>query len=65
LNPADFKGYEELKTKLNKVLGVGSDFKPRSKTVEETLEVEEDVPFTVDSSGDDDTLSYFNKLASE
>lgn len=68
LNPADFKSYDELKAKLDRVLGVGG-VKPRTKSVEDAGDIEEDIPFSTSSnsssSDDDDTLSYFNKLASD
>ena len=56
-----FKSYDELKTKMERVLG--GDIKPRYKSAEEAGE--EDSPF-VDATGassDDDALGYFSKLA--
>jgi hypothetical protein len=63
LSPADFKPYDELKAKLNRVLGVGG-VKPRTASVED-VEIDEEVNVPTTDSGDDDTLSYFSKLASE
>jgi hypothetical protein len=56
-----FKSYEELKTKMERVLG--GDIKPRYKSAEEAGE--EDSPFAdpTGASSDDDALGYFSKLA--
>jgi len=65
-----FKTFDELKTKLERVLGLGSEFSPTPKSV--------DVPFdggkpytappkpAVESTSDDDeSMDYFQKLAQE
>jgi hypothetical protein len=64
--PDQFKEYGELKEKLHKVLtgsGVGS------KTVESFTKKTEpeysEKAVTLETEGDDDTLSYFSKLADE
>jgi gp32 DNA binding protein like len=64
LNKSEYKSYDELKTKLDRVLGVGG-VTPRHKNVEEVEELEESFVDPVSTSDDDDNLSYFNKLASE
>ena len=65
-----FKSFDELQTKLNRVLGLGSEFSPTPKSV--------DVPFdggkpytappkpAVESTNDgDESMDYFQKLAQE
>jgi len=65
-----FKTFDELKTKLDRVLGLGSEFSPTPKSV--------DVPFdggkpytappkpVVESTNDgDESMDYFQKLAQE
>ena len=65
-----FKSFDELKTKLDRVLGLGSEFSPTPKSV--------DVPFdggkpytappkpAVESTNDgDESMDYFQKLAQE
>ena len=65
-----FKTFDELKTKLERVLGLGSEFSPTPKSV--------DVPFdggkpytappkpAVESTNDgDESMDYFQKLAQE
>ena len=65
-----FKSFDELKTKLERVLGLGSEFSPTPKSV--------DVPFdggkpytappkpAVESTNDgDESMDYFQKLAQE
>jgi hypothetical protein len=64
LKVSEFKSYDELKAKLDRTLGA-PDTKYRSKSAE-TIEIEEEV--NTDATGaseDDETLSYFNKLAGE
>lgn len=65
LKPSEFKTYDELKTKLTRVLGGGSDYKPRHKNVEEAGQEIDEVVADPTGASDDDALSYFNKLASE
>ena len=65
-----FKSFDELKTKLDRVLGLGSEFSPTPKSV--------DVPFdggkpytappkpAAEASDDsDESMDYFQKLAQE
>ena len=70
MDPSNFKTYDELKEKLNRVL-TGSritetvdnvDLPPQESTTSVQMpEVNESAP----ASDDDDTLSYFSKLADE
>ena len=74
-DPKNFKSYEELKVRLDKVLGS----KPAAKKIEEPLPskpspkmdtkkvVEDDTPWKSDESdeGEDDSLEFFRKLAEE
>jgi len=68
----EFKSYDDLKGRLEKVLGLNGDV-PVSKTTVETIKeqarkapkpVAEDSPFNAGASEDDD-LAYFSKLAEE
>ena len=63
LDPANFKSYDELKAKLNKVLGLDGA-SPVSRT---TVEQAKAAPKRVESSTteDDDDMDYFSKLAEE
>lgn len=78
LDPKNYKTYAELQAKLNKVLGVSAGIEAAAPVYEEavapqmvqaapvasTPEVEEEAaPF--DTSDEDDTMSYFAKLAKE
>jgi hypothetical protein len=69
--PEEFKAYDALKTRLDKVLGLNGET-PAPKTTVETIKaqakakpqakaVEEDPPFDTD----EDDLSYFSKLADD
>lgn len=68
----NFKSYDELKTKLYRVLALGetssqvaSAPQPQPETAAPsipTTSADEDVPLSSDS-GDDDTMSFFQKLA--
>lgn len=74
-DPKNFKSYEELKVRLDKVLGS----KPAAKKMEDALPskpspkmdtkkvVEDDTPWKSDESdeGEDDSLEFFRKLAEE
>ena len=71
VNPDQFKTYEELKEKLNKVLtgtsvkGTVETFTPKRPSVaEQEALVEQQFPSTV-KTDDDETLDYFAKLADE
>jgi len=70
LDPSNYKTYDELKAKLNRVLGVdaGEVFSaPEPAPVAEAPTMaSDDTPFAASSDSDeDDTLSYFAKLAKE
>lgn len=68
LNDKEFKSYDALKQRLDKVLGLSGDVAPKT-TVEQTKAkttnkpVAEDSPFKDDT--DDDDMAYFSKLAEE
>ncbi len=68
-NPKNYKTYDELKTKLMRVLG--EDMNAGSYTVQEETKINDPVeavaPATVEEidNGDEDTMSYFAKLAKE
>jgi hypothetical protein len=74
LDPTQYKTYDELKTRLNKVLGWDKNaFEDRAKVTERAEDFEEDStppfalksakPSAVDlSEDDDDGLDFFNKL---
>ena len=70
--PSNFKSYEELKTRLDTVLSgsvtVGNiaekmEDAPVASPVVDTAPVDNTPPFATDSSEDDDTMDYFQKLA--
>jgi hypothetical protein len=63
LDPSNFKSYDELKAKLNKVLGLDGGA-PVSRT---TVEQAKAAPKRVESSAvdEDDDMDYFSKLAEE
>ena len=71
LDPKNYKSYDELKAKLNKVLGVDAGHAPMAAPVVENVmeapTMESTAPATMsdDSGDDDDTLSYFAKLAKD
>ena len=70
LDPKNYKSYDELKAKLNKVLGVDAGHAPMPEpSVSDVMEapaIETAAPSTMsDSSDEDDTLSYFAKLAKD
>jgi len=72
-DPTNYKSYEELKARLDAVLGVSGTFTPQQT---EDLSITADTapmksvepvsaPSIVDADGDDDTMSYFSRLANE
>ena len=70
LAPENFKSYDELKEKLNRVISgtrstktVESDELPPSASAPSVKSME--APSTTSASDDDDTLSYFSKLAED
>ena len=72
LEPGNYKSYDELKMKLNRVLGVDAgvsmDTPSPAPVVEQPVMASDDAqPFadTADSGEEEDTLSYFAKLANE
>mgnify|MGYP001171992013 CR=1 FL=1 len=68
-NPKNYKSYDELKTKLMRVLG--EEATAGAYTVREEVKINEPIaavePATAEeiSSEDEDTLSYFSKLAKQ
>ena len=70
VDPKNYKSYDELKAKLNKVLGVDAGITMETPmesapVVEEpTMATEDASPFTSDD-GEEDTLSYFDRLAKQ
>lgn len=70
IEPGNYKTYDELKTKLNRVLGVsaGDYVESAPSAVMEAPEIaSDDTPFAepAEESKEEDTLSYFAKLAQE
>ena len=78
LDPKNYKSYAELKAKMNKVLGVSGGVEaaapsyeevqaPVQRQVSSAYEASDDVEVVADTSTDseEDTLSYFAKLAKE
>lgn len=72
VDPANYKSYEELKARLDAVLGVAGSFTPQqqedlSVTAESSpmKSVEPSESLSISDEDDDDTMSYFSKLASE
>ena len=61
LKPSEFKSYDELKGKLDRVLGA-ADFKVRSA---ETVELQEEVVTSDSSTNFDEDVSTFQKWATE
>jgi hypothetical protein len=70
----EFKSYDKLKERLDKVLGLTSEGTPAPKTTVETIKAEiakkpftrpaaEDAPF--EAATEDDDMAYFSKLAEE
>ena len=65
----NYKSYDELKAKLNKVLGVDAGMSietpaPAPVVEQPTMATEEAAPFESDD-GEEDTLSYFDRLAKQ
>jgi hypothetical protein len=69
LDPKNYKTYDELKAKLNRVLGVDAgvsmDAPAPAPVVEAPTFASDDTPFAENESQEDDTLSYFARLAKE
>ena len=68
-NPSNFKSYDELKAKLNRVLGVSAGISAPEPVVAATMAAPEietaPVSEPESNSEEDDTLSYFAKLAND
>jgi hypothetical protein len=64
LDPKHFKSYDELKSKLDRVLGLDGVAAARAKSKAEDLELaDEDVG--VAATDDDDSMAFFGKLAED
>lgn len=67
-DPKNFKSYDELQARLNRVLNIGEAPPPRPAPVmEETPPFEPDPPSSVETSSDesDDDLAFFKSLADD
>ena len=62
--PENFKPYDELKARLDKVLGVDGSA-PAPRTTVEQAKAAPKKPVMQESSDEDDDLAYFSKLAEE
>ena len=59
-----FKSYEQLKTRLDKVLGFdGAAIAPRTKATDNVLSVKEEDTSVLDTVSEDSDLDYFKSLA--
>ena len=65
LAPENFKSYDELKAKLDKVLGLSGQAPQPKTTVEQAKAAPARKAAPVDVDSDEDDLSYFSKLAEE
>jgi len=74
LDPKNFKSYNELKTRLDRVLGLDGGAPKPDTTVEDVKEAPsiptkeaDSAPFgtSSESSEDEDSLSFFQKLADD
>jgi hypothetical protein len=65
LAPENFKSYDELKVKLDKVLGLSGQSPQPKTTVEQAKAAPARKAAPVDVDSDEDDLSYFSKLAEE
>ena len=70
LEEKNFKSYDFLKTKLNTVLNLNSDVQRETVEAPRAVKQESKVAKTADSvpwteDDDDETLSYFEKLAQD
>jgi hypothetical protein len=59
-----FKSYEQLKTRLDKVLGFAGGVAPIKSKAEDTV-LKDDVPFDTSTNADDEDLDYFKSLANQ
>jgi len=73
LDPKNYKSYDELKSKMNKVLGIDAGVMAPAPSVSDVMEAPTmqtaapvvDTPVESSSDDEDETLSYFAKLAKE
>ena len=73
LDQSNFKTYDELKAKLNKVLNSKADLKPKNEDAEESYTpapkpkaaAASTPPWQADDDEDDDNISFFKKLSEE
>jgi len=69
LDPKHYKSYEELQAKLNRVLGVDAGVSVEAPApapvVEQPVMASSEPAFAESDDGDDDTMSYFARLAKE
>ena len=66
IDPKNYKSYTELKAKLAQVLGeAGSGFTETAETVEPSEERSMKAPVESDSDENEETLSYFAKMATQ
>ena len=65
VDTSQFKSYDELKTRLNAVLKLGSAPAKKAVSVEEELEEEIQTRRAPAPAAEDDALSYFQQLAEE
>ena len=59
-----FKSYEQLKSRLDKVLGFDGGAAPIKSKAEDTV-LKDDVPFDTTTNADDEDLDYFKSLANQ
>ena len=59
-----FKAYEQLKSRLDKVLGFDGGAAPIKSKAEDTV-LKDDVPFDTTTNADDEDLDYFKSLANQ
>jgi hypothetical protein len=61
-----FKSYEQLKSRLDKVLGIGGTPAPKTKATDSAsvMKEDDDMPFDT-SSAEDEDLDYFKSLANQ
>lgn len=63
LDPKNFKSFDLIKARLDKVLGVSDSVAIRSRVEDTFQKADEEVSFAADTTDED--LSYFNKLAEQ
>ena len=63
VEPKQFKSYDKLKERLDKVLGTAVPAAVATKAAAASLSEDDDVPF--DTSADDEDLDYFKSLANQ